>query len=65
MCVYPRLAVRLGIKENGKEAIKFLSKWRLDYSYAQMKSKYGDDLLAIPCGKCPECTRAYSKQDCS
>ena len=62
MCLYPRLAVRLGLKENGKQAIKFLSKWRLDYSYMQMKEMYGDDLIAIPCGKCPQCTLAYQKQ---
>lgn len=62
MCLYPRLAVRLGLKENGKQAIKFLSNVRADYSYAQMKEKFGDDLLAIPCGKCPQCTLAYQKQ---
>ena len=62
MCLYPRLAVRLGKKENGKEAIKFLSAWRVDYNYAQMKDRYGDDLIPIPCGHCVQCTKAYQKQ---
>lgn len=62
MCLYPRLAVRLGKKENGKDAIKFLSAWRVDYSYAQMVEKYGDDLIPIPCGHCVQCTKAYQKQ---
>ena len=62
MCLYPRLAVRLGVRDDGKQAIKFLSRWRVDYSYAQMKEKFGDDLIPIPCGHCVQCTKAYQKQ---
>lgn len=60
MCLYPRLAVRLGVKENGKQAIKFLS--RLDISFNDALDKYGDNLLMLPCGKCPSCSKAYQKQ---
>lgn len=62
MCLYPRLAVRLGLKENGKQAIKFISADRVDYSYAYLKDKYGDALISLPCGHCPQCSKAYQKQ---
>lgn len=62
MCYYPRLAVRLGKKENGKDAIKFLSRFRVDWSYDMAVEKYGQDLISLPCGHCPDCTRQYARQ---
>ena len=59
-CSNPSLAVDLGVKENGKRAIKFLPH-RVDFSYQNYLDKYGDSLLAIPCGKCEGCVLARRK----
>ena len=59
-CSNPSLAIDLGIKENGKRNIKFLPR-RVDFSYQNYLDKYGDSLLALPCGKCEGCILARRK----
>lgn len=59
-CSKPALAVDLGIKENGKRNIKFLPR-RVDFSYQSYLDKYGDSLIALPCGKCEGCILARRK----
>lgn len=54
-CYFPILAHRLFIDSEGKWHIKFESRNRVDYSIRSMRSKYGDDLLLLPCGKCLGC----------
>lgn len=60
MCDYPLLAYDIGVRPDGKRAIKFLS--RFDASFEDYRAKYGDHLLLLPCGRCPSCLKAYSKQ---
>lgn len=47
--------------ENGlvKRKIKIISPYR--YSENQLKSRYGDELLMLPCGHCEACKMAYRK----
>ena len=59
-CSKPSLAVDLGVKENGKRNIKFLPQ-RFDMSYQNWLDRYGDSLLALPCGKCDGCILARRK----
>ena len=65
MCDNPYLA-HYGNKvnpETGKRNVIFIpTKFRVDYSYEDLKEKYGDDFLRIPCGKCPSCCKAYAKE---
>lgn len=35
---------------------------RVDMNFEQLKDKYGDDLLRLPCGHCLGCSLDYSKQ---
>lgn len=60
MCDYPLLAYDIGVMPDGKRRIKFLS--RYDASFEDYRMKYGDHLLLLPCGHCPSCLKAYSKQ---
>ncbi len=61
MCDMPRLARYTTInEETGKRKIKFLN--RMDFSYEEAKSKFGDDLLLIPCGHCASCMKQYAFQ---
>lgn len=49
--------------ETGKRNIIFIpTSFRADYSYEDLKDKYGDDFLRIPCGKCPSCCKQYAKE---
>lgn len=60
-CSNPSLAIDLGYKnENGKRSIKFLPR-RFDVNYQNLLDKYGDSLLALPCGKCEGCILARRK----
>lgn len=59
-CSNPSLAVFQGIKDNGKQSIRFLPR-RVDYSYDDCVRKYGDDLLVLPCGRCEGCVLARRK----
>lgn len=61
-CTNPLYALDLGIKENGKRAIKILPR-RCDLSsYEQLTKKYGQhNILPLPCGKCPSCKKAHAR----
>lgn len=59
MCDYPLLAFDMGVKPDGKRAIKFLS--RYDMSFKDAQDKYGEHLLLLPCGHCPSCVKMYAK----
>lgn len=62
MCDMPHLAYKTGFTnpKTGKEKIKFLN--RIDMSFEDAKSKYGKDLVLIPCGHCASCMKSYSYQ---
>lgn len=61
MCDVPRLARYSTLNsETGKRKIKFIG--QLDLSYEEAKSKYGDDLVLIPCGCCASCLKQYAFQ---
>lgn len=61
MCDVPKLARYTTVnEETGKRKIKFIG--RLDMSYEEAKSKYGDDLVLIPCGCCASCLKQYAFQ---
>lgn len=58
-CERPHLAVSLG-KFDGKQKIKFLG--RLDWNIKKAEQRYGyENLLMLPCGKCPSCKAAHQK----
>lgn len=61
-CTQPLLFLDLGLKENGKRWLKMLSR-RMDDSYRSLCDKYGSqNILQVPCGKCPSCIKAYRRQ---
>lgn len=61
-CIHPLLAVDLGINsDTGKHVIKILPK-RVDSSFSSLKSKYGDNLLELPCGKCIDCKASKAQE---
>lgn len=54
-CYYPSLAVDYGVNfDTGKHIIKFLSPGA-DFNINLLRSKYGESLLLLPCGKCLGC----------
>lgn len=59
-CTNPLMAIDLGIKENGKHRIKMIPR-RVDYSFAQMKERYGSMLVLLPCGSCDACVLTRRK----
>ena len=60
-CTSPLLAVDYGYKSDGVTRwIKILPR-RVDYSFQDMKNRYGDSLLMLPCGKCDSCIMARRK----
>lgn len=60
-CYKPLLAVDNGIDpETGKHRIKILPK-RADFNLELARSRYGDCLMMLPCGKCVGCARDYSR----
>lgn len=62
MCYRPLLAKRTDEinPETGKRAIRFLPQRIDDHDYEWYKKRYGNDLVLIPCGKCPSCLKQYS-----
>lgn len=59
-CYNPIPAVDFGIDPiTGKHRVKLISKSRVDYNLDTLKSKYGDSLLLLPCGKCIGCVSDY------
>ena len=64
-CYHPFYAVELGIKDNGKRALKILDYRPNDgqtHVYVGNKSYPVDKLIKLPCGQCIGCRIAYSKQ---
>lgn len=61
-CSKPNYFLDLGIKENGKRNLKMIPQ-RVDYNYYILCDRYGkDNILVVPCGKCPSCQKAYKRQ---
>lgn len=62
-CTNPLYALDLGIKENGKHAIKLLPR-RVDLSSQhQIEYRYGKgSVIPLPCGKCLNCKLAHARQ---
>lgn len=61
-CVNPLLAVRLYKPNIGKQSIKILPK-RVDLSIDSAAKKYGrQNLLLLPCGRCPSCLARKAKE---
>lgn len=64
-CYHPLLAVQVGVKENGKKDLKFLSYRPRDQD---LIVRCGDsfyhrnDLVQLPCGQCIGCRIDYSRQ---
>lgn len=64
-CYHPLYAVELGIKDNGKRALKILDYRPNDgqtHVYVGNKPYSVDKLVKLPCGQCIGCRIAYSKQ---
>ena len=60
-CTNPMLAVDFGLNlDTGKRKVKILPR-RVDMSYESARSKYGNMLLMLPCGKCDACILARRK----
>lgn len=58
-CYDPLLALDLGLDtETQKRRVKILPK-RVDYNLQLLRSRYGDSLLLLPCGKCVGCLQDY------
>lgn len=60
-CEKPLLALRLAVLSDGSQKIKILSKNEVGH-LNELESKYGADLLALPCGKCPACLAARKRE---
>lgn len=59
MCTSPNYSLYIPGKDKEPGWIKFIPK-RVDQNYRQLKEKYGDALITLPCGKCEECIRDYA-----
>lgn len=62
-CTSPLYALDLGVKENGKRAIKILPR-RFDLSSLhQLEYRYGKgSVLPLPCGKCLDCRLSKARE---
>jgi hypothetical protein len=56
--------IKMGIKENGKQDLIFASQVRsnLLLSTDELIARYGDRLVAVPCGKCIGCRLDHAKE---
>lgn len=56
--------IRMGIKENGKQDLRFASQVRsnLLLSADELQARYGDRLVPVPCGKCIGCRLDHAKE---
>jgi len=63
-CSHPLFMVKRGIKENGKQDLIFASEVaaNLGLSQDELKARYGDRLVPVPCGKCVGCKLDKSKE---
>lgn len=61
-CYHPVLARDYGIDPlTGKHKVKLMP-LRVDYNLKQLRDRYGDSLLLLPCGKCIGCLNDYKNQ---
>lgn len=61
MCTRPNYALYIKSQDpNEKGYLKFINLHPED-NYRNLKERYGDKLLSLPCGTCEECKREYSK----
>lgn len=64
-CYHPLLAVQVGVKDNGKKELKFLSYRPRDQDkviYYERKAYSRESLVSLPCGQCIGCRIDYSRQ---
>ena len=61
-CTNPKCALLIPDSSSSTgQKIKFLPNRYLDVSYVDLKRKYGDMLVQIPCGKCDSCIEQRTK----
>lgn len=62
-CSHPHYALDLGVKENGKRALKFVG-FRPDLSsLKQLSYRYGEhNIVPLPCGQCLSCRLNKAKE---
>ena len=63
-CSHPLFMVDRGVKENGKRDLIFATQVssNLGLSMDELKARYGDRLVPVPCGKCVGCQLDHSKE---
>lgn len=59
-CFYPRIAYQCGFNENGKKDVRF-ARLRDDWSIKDYRSRYGDSIFLMPCGKCIGCQLDHAR----
>lgn len=59
-CYSPLYALDFGLNSEGKHIIKVLPR-HSDMSFSAFKSKYGDNIMVLPCGQCVGCRLDYSR----
>lgn len=62
-CSHPHYTLDLGVKENGKRALKFVG-FRPDLSsLKQLSERYGkQNIIPLPCGQCLNCRLNHAKE---
>lgn len=62
MCTRPNYAIYFKNKDPKKPGyMKFLP-IRMETNYRQLKEKYQNNLISLPCGQCEECRKDYATQ---
>lgn len=63
-CSHPLFMIKRGIKPNGKQDLIFATQVpaNLGLSMDEIKARYGDKLVPVPCGKCVGCKLDKSKE---
>lgn len=63
-CSQPIYMIRRGLKENGKQDLVFATtvSSNLGLSTEELKRRYKDKLVPVPCGKCIGCRLDHSKE---
>lgn len=59
-CQHPLFKFRVGFTEDGKQDLRWIR--NPNQSIEDLRRIYKDDLVPIPCGKCPGCALDYSRQ---
>lgn len=61
MCTSPNYAIYIKKKSGETPYLKFINLNPED-NYRNLKQKYGETLLSLPCGKCEQCKKDYATQ---